>query len=205
MLLSWMLEKVVNDEYGEHGAIDSVCWQKGQPCLLKIDGKTWRADRIKAKNNKVFANLVEDNFLPTLEIGKSVYDTDGKLLGLLQDAEITSTLKLKNIILANVKVVALSKIVANNDIITVRTDKPKKPKQPKQTIATEPVDVLPIVAPKRKSGDFSFLVGKVVDKNIFNFLGELMIREGNVVTREVYLKARAFGKLTELCLHTKDS
>ena len=59
------------------------------------------------------------------------------------------------------------------------------------------------IAPRRKSGDFSFLVGKIVDKNLFNFLGELMIKEGEVVTREVYLRAMYFGKLTELCLHTK--
>lgn len=203
MLLSWMLSKIVTDEERKRGVIDDVCWQKGQPCLLKIDGKTWRADRIKAKADGIFANLVQDEFLPTLKMGKQMYDTDGKLLGLLQDAEITSTLKLKSLTLANGNVIALSKIVANNDIITVRTNKPKKQKQPKRTPATEPTTAQPIVAPKRKSGDFSFLVGKVVDKNIFNFLGELMIREGNVVTREVYLKARAFGKLTELCLHTK--
>ncbi len=204
MLLSWMLEKIVTDGQVECGAIDNVCWQKGHPCLLKINGKTWRTDRIKSKNDSIFANLAEDNFLPTLEIGKQVYDTDGKLIGLLQDVEITSTLKVKTLVLLNRKVIALSKIVANNDIITVRAAKPKKPKRPKQTTATEPVDVLPIVAPKRKSGDFSFLVGKVIDKNIFNFLGELMMHEGDVVTREVYLKARAFGKLTELCLHIKD-
>lgn len=203
MLLSWILSKIVTDEQCERGEIDCVCWQKGQPCMLKIDGKTWRADRVKTKADGIFANLVQDEFLPALEIGKQVYDTDGKLLGLLQDAEITSTFKLKSLTLANGNIVALSKIVANNDIITVRTNKPKKPKQPKQTAMTQSATAQPIVAPKRKSGDFSFLVGKVVDKNIFNFLGELMIREGNVVTREVYLKARAFGKLTELCLHTK--
>lgn len=203
MQLSWMLSKTVIDEHGERGAIDDVCWQKGQPCLLKIDDKTWRAERIKAKGNNIFTNLAEDDFLPTLETNKQVYDTDGKLLGFLQDAEITSTLKLKKLILSNGNVVALSKIVANNDIITVRTNKPKRQKQEKLIEIEELGNDKLVVAPKRKSGDFSFLVGKVVDKNIFNFWGELMIREGNVVTREVYLKARAFGKLTELCLHTK--
>lgn len=201
MLLSWMIKKVVVDEQCQGGAIDGVCWQKGKRCSLKIDGKTWGAECVKTKADGIFANLVQDEFLPTLEIGKQVYDTDGKLLGLLQDAQITSTLKLKNLILANGNVVTLSKIVANNDIVTVRTNKPKMSKR--KTKAKELANDKPIFAPKRKSGDFSFLVGKVVDKNIFNFLGELMIREGNIVTREVYLKARAFGKLTELCLHTK--
>lgn len=203
MLLSWMIKKVVVDEQCQGGAIDGVCWQKGRRCSLKIDGKTWGAECVKVKGNNVFATIAKEDYLPALEIGKQVYDTDGKLLGLLQDAEITSTFKLKSLTLANGNIVALSKIVANNDIITVRTNKPKKPKQPKQTAVTQSATAQPIVAPKRKSGDFSFLVGKVVDKNVFNFLGELMIREGNVVTREVYLKARAFGKLTELCLHTK--
>ncbi len=201
MQLSLLLGKNIYAE-GQHvGAIDGICWQKGQPCLIKSGDETLTAEKVRLKGNVIVQNLQTIPALPALDLGKSVYDTEGRLLGKISDAEITATLKVKSLTLDNGTIVPLSKIIANNDIVTVRINKPKQPKakidaKQRQTPTTA-------IAPKRRSGDFSFLVGKQVDKNIFNFLGELMIREGETVTREVYLKAKSFGKLTELCLHTR--
>ncbi|MBQ3067291.1 MAG: hypothetical protein IJD18_04600 [Clostridia bacterium] len=250
MLLNELLQKDVVFDGQFVGKLDGICGQKGQPCLLLVQDKTFGVDKIKVKNVIIATNLHQvDAPTPMLHLSKKVYDTNGKLLGQIADAELGSTLKLKSLLLSNGTKIALSQIVANNDIVTVRANKPKKkvaPKTPlltmdkntqqnnvaqvdltaqnvdelddnqarRQTrddtsmqIATADVDSKNNfgvnIAPKRKSGDFSFLVGKVVDKNIFNYLGELMIREGDVVTRNVYIKARMFGKLTELCLHTK--
>lgn len=248
MLLSLLLQKDVIFDGQTVGKLSGVCWQKGSPCYLLITDKVFSADKIKAKANLLATNLRQvDLPTPMLPLGKSVYSTDGKLLGQIADIEVGSTLKLKSLVLDNNAKIALSKIVANNDIVTVRTNKPKAkltsttsqdintPLQKAAGTATDltaqqlvvddtsannkganyktttlgQVQLAPQtsttaqLSPKRKSGDFSFLVGKVVDKNIFNFLGELMIREGDIVTRQVYLQARAFGKLTELCLHTK--
>ena len=242
MLLSLLMEKNIIEKNTIAGKVDGICWQKGLPCLLQCSENTFSADKVKLKGDVVCDNLQQATALPNLQLGKLVYDTNGKLLGSVQDVELTVTLKVKSVTLDNDTVVLPSKIVANNDIITVRATKPKRAKkeiaidqqvsQPtmltdvgtaEQISDEEQVDAVAqvnanthkvvvtgtpttppaTIAPKRKSGDFSFLVGKRVDKNICNFWGELMIREGEVVTREVYLKARTFGKLTELCLHTK--
>lgn len=250
MLLNELLQKDVVFDDQIVGKLDGIYWQKGQLCLLLVQDKTFGLDKIKVKDALIATNLHQvDAPTPMLHLDKKVYDTYGKLLGQIADAELGSTLKLKSLLLSNGTKIALSQIVANNDIVTVRANKPKKKVAPKTALLTmdkntqqnnvaqvnlsttevdklgnystdkqtEVASSLPVVtadadgennfginiAPKRKSGDFSFLVGKVVDKNIFNYLGELMIREGDVVTRNVYIKARMFGKLTELCLHTK--
>lgn len=247
MLLSLLMEKNIIEKNAIAGKVNGICWQKGLPCLLQCSENTFSADKVKLKGDVVCDNLQQATPLPNLQLGKLVYDTDGKLLGSVQDVELTVTLKVKSVTLDNDTVVLPSKIVANNDIITVRTTKPKRAKKkiaidqqvaqptmltdvgtaeqigdveqvaaaaqvdantnsadaPKVVVTGTPTTPPATIAPKRKSGDFSFLVGKRVDKNICNFWGELMIREGEVVTREVYLKARTFGKLTELCLHTK--
>ena len=57
--------------------------------------------------------------------------------------------------------------------------------------------------PKRRYGDFSFLIGKTADKNITNFYGEVMIRVGDKVTVAILRQAKLAGKLIELCLHSK--
>lgn len=57
--------------------------------------------------------------------------------------------------------------------------------------------------PKRRYGDFSFLIGKVADKNITNFYGEVMIKVGDKVTSATLRQAKIAGKLIELCLHAK--
>ena len=228
MQLSLILGKNLVGDDVDIGKIDVIAWQKGQRCLLVVGEEFLSADRVKIKENVVGTNLHQVQSLPLLCLGKSVYDTDGKLLGTIADVQLTSTLRLQSLVLENGMVVKSGKIVGNNDIVTVRTNKPKKVQatllQENHTASKmerssgqklqhlEGGNLTPqvataeqsqTIAPRRKSGDFSFLVGKVVDKNIFNFLGELMIKEGEIVTRAVYLRARYFGKLTELCLHTK--
>lgn len=54
---------------------------------------------------------------------------------------------------------------------------------------------------RRKYGDFSFLVGKSVDKTMFNFQGEVMIKQHETITWEVLRQAKIAGKLLELYLH----
>lgn len=54
---------------------------------------------------------------------------------------------------------------------------------------------------RRKYGDFSFLIGKSVDKTMFNFQGEVMIKQHEIITTEVLRQAKIAGKLLELYLH----
>lgn len=54
---------------------------------------------------------------------------------------------------------------------------------------------------RRKYGDFSFLIGKSVDKTVVNFQGEVMIRQHETITRDILRQAKISGKLLELYLH----
>lgn len=54
---------------------------------------------------------------------------------------------------------------------------------------------------RRRYGDFSFLIGKSVDKTIVNFQGEVMIRQHETITRDILRQAKISGKLLELYLH----
>ncbi|MCM1289484.1 MAG: hypothetical protein NC132_02385 [Corallococcus sp.] len=54
---------------------------------------------------------------------------------------------------------------------------------------------------RRKYGDFSFLIGKSVDKTVVNFQGEVMIKQHETITRDVLRQAKISGKLLELYLH----
>ena len=216
MQLSDIVGKNILFDGNAVGVMEGVCWQKGEPCQIVLEGKAFGASKVKGKKELIVEGWITQPSLPKLDVGKVVYNTNGKLLGNITNVEIGKTLKLKSITLTNGQRILTSQIVANNDVVMVKVSKPQraksatnlKPKGNKQI--TENVNqltlseqTLPPLYTRRKSGDFSFLVGKVVDKNIFNFWGELMIRKGDVVTRENYLKARYFGKLTELCLHTK--
>lgn len=55
---------------------------------------------------------------------------------------------------------------------------------------------------RRRYGDFCFLIGRTADKNIVNFQGELMIKCGECITKEILRQAKIFGKLIELYLHS---
>ena len=223
MLLSLLLGKNIVAQNTVVGSVDGICWQKMNCVLLQSDRCVFGATKMKVTDVVALQDLQAKEQLPTLHLGKHVYNTLGLFVGQVQDVELSSTLKLKNLTLTNGTTVPLSQIIANNDIITIKAHLPKKAKRKPallQERATQngtsnqttngQVDVAhqqsiaqTALAPKRKSGDFSFLVGKVVDKNICNFWGELIIKKGEVVTKRCYLKARAFGKLTELCLHIK--
>jgi len=72
--------------------------------------------------------------------------------------------------------------------------------------AAEKEKTMPLVAISDKSirrryGDFSFLIGKSVDKTVVNFQGEVMIRQHETITRDILRQAKISGKLLELYLH----
>ena len=240
MQLSEIVKKSVQHAEQSVGVVEGICWQKGQPCQIAFEGKTFGAGKVKGKKHLIVDLWQEQPSLPKLDVGKLVYNTCGKLLGKIAEVEIGKTLKVKYLTLDDGKQIALSQVVANNDVVMVKVPKQSQRKSAGRlnkrmqttsnntttttsglvgadnttggasiaelksptTVGGQTQNAPPLYA-RRKSGDFSFLVGKIVDKNIFNFWGELMIRKGDIVTRETYLKARYFGKLTELCLHTK--
>lgn len=56
--------------------------------------------------------------------------------------------------------------------------------------------------PQRIISDYHFLLGRKVEQNIFSYNGDLIIRQGEVVTFETVEKAMNYGKLVELAVHS---
>ncbi len=194
------------------GVVDGICWQKGHKCVLKCGEEYFCADALSTKKKRIVGkNLQKTTALATLDSHKQVFDTVGKLLGKLTATIITRTLKLKSITIDNGKEYTLANMVANGDILLVKNNTHGKKKTTNKKTKTTALTTqncmvnteFVAIMPKRKYGNFSFLLGKRVDKNIQNFLGEIIVHKGEIITQKIYLTAKRFGKLTELCLHAE--
>ena len=146
-------------------------------------------------------------------VGKVAYDTTGKYLGKIYEVEFGNTLKPSKITLIDGTEYGRGKIYAVKDVTLIRAKTPMRSKK-HAAVTTATPDNAVEQTPKthsvkarwlqnRKYGDFSFLIGKVTDKNITNFQGEVMVKYGEKVTQDVLRQAKISGKLIELCLHTK--
>ncbi|MCH5157361.1 MAG: hypothetical protein J1G02_05775 [Clostridiales bacterium] len=143
-------------------------------------------------------------------VGKVAYDTTGKYLGKIYEVEFGNTLKPAKITLLDGAQYGRGKIYAVKDVALIRAKTPisKKRNAPTTASAQSVTEHTMKSSTKthwmqnRKYGDFSFLLGKFTDKNITNFQGEVMIKNGEKVTPEVLRQAKISGKLIELCLHT---
>lgn len=133
-------------------------------------------------------------------IGKNVYTSSGKKIGVCNDVEVANNFTAKLICCDETKI-SPKKVLNAGDTIILRGAMPKREVTP-----TSPAVVTENKLPKRHSGDFSFLVGcklsdKILDKN-----GKIMANIGQTVTAELITVAMANGKLMELnkkCLRAK--
>lgn len=201
-----------SDTTADLGKIVDICWDKqsGKCALVTVNG-VYNADKVSDGDvvNVVGAIATDETERP---IGKLVYDTTGKLLGNVVDVEFGNSLKLAKIYLNDDTTYTRGRICAVSDIALIRAKTAVKTKKTVDNIGDTTTKTQRDVAfvkkiickfPLRKYGDFSFLIGKVTDKNITNFQGELMIRCGERVTNNILRQAKVSGKLIELCLHTK--
>ena len=146
-------------------------------------------------------------------VGKVAYDTTGKYLGKIYEVEFGNTLKPSKVTLIDGTEYGRGKIYAVKDVALIKAKTPICKKRAATTTTATRDDTVKPTAKKlnahsrwlqnRKYGDFSFLVGKVTDKNITNFQGEVMVKQGERVTQETLRQAKISGKLIELCLHTR--
>ena len=190
--------------------IADLCWDKqsGKCAIVTVNG-VYGADKMFVGDSvRVVGAVTTDE--TERPIGKLAYDTTGKLLGKVVDVEFGNTLKLAKVYLNDGTTHTRGKICAVSDIALIRANNAVKTKKAVDNTATaktqrdvafvkKPICKLPL----RRYGDFSFLIGKVTDKNITNFQGEVMIRQGERVTNNILRQAKVSGKLIELCLHTK--
>jgi len=204
---------ILNENNDELGLLNDFLFNKESgKCLLSWDNGIYEADKLTQKGNGLILTNPQISLQNGIQvIGKKVYDTSGKCLGVMRDATIGKTLNVNKFICDNGEEFTRGRVYAIGDIIIVknkRTDL-KKNKISKEkitekqiTLQNEAATITAVKYPvKRRYGDFGFLVGKTVDKNITNFYDEVMIHCGETVTADVLKQAKLSGKLIELCLH----
>lgn len=219
--LSQMLDKTVENLEGESlGIIKKIAIDKeSKKCVLITDAGEYLADKTAVDDVVTVCGERKVTLLGApLSIGKAVYDTSAKYLGDLADCQLTQTLKLVSLTLDNGQKYVRSKLYATGDIIIVKPEvplKPRKTQNKKKPFSREREKLLPTYKttqasghlrdrhPQKKYGDFSFLIGKKVDKNITNFQGEIMLKYGEIITADILRQAKISGKLIELCLHVQ--
>ena len=192
------------------GAICGVAWSKqAGNCAIVTDGGSWSAEKIFSVKDAVslLTPIPADGYTE-LTMNKPAYDTTGKYLGKLAEVELGSTLKIGCLHLDEGSVFSRGKIYAVGDVLLIRARTPVKGANKAQKAHKEPLNGSKKLTTarwlqNRRYGDFSFLIGKTVDKTITNFQGELMIKQGERVTNTILRQAKVSGKLIELCLHTK--
>lgn len=198
------------------GEIRGVAWSKQASSLaLVTDEGQFSATKIFSVKDAV--SVVEPQAVESytaLEIDKLAYDTTGKHLGKLADVEFGNTLKLARGTLDDQTPFSRGKIYAVGDVLLIRARTPATASTKKAPAKAQGEQKAAVAAKskkytaaqwlqQRRYGDFSFLIGKIVDKTITNFQGELMIKQGERVTNTILRQAKVSGKLIELCLHTK--
>ena len=192
------------------GHIRGIAWSKiSGNCAIVTDEGLWTAEKIFSVKDAVsVVNPTGGENYTELAQDKTAYDTTGKHLGKLAEVEIGNTLKIGSVHLDDGTVFTRGKLYALGDVLLIRARTPLKPhsKPSKgkngQTAKGKKLTTA-LWLQNRRYGDFSFLIGKTVDKTITNFQGELMIKQGERVTNTILRQAKVSGKLIELCLHTK--
>ena len=192
------------------GMTRGIAWSKqALSCAIITDEGCWSAERIFSVKDAV--SVVEPKLVENydeLTLGKLAYDTTGKYLGKLAEIEFGNTLKIGYAHLDCGTPFTRGKLYALGDVLLIRARTPtktarKKTKTPNEQPPKSKKLTTALWLQNRRYGDFSFLIGKTVDKTITNFQGELMIKQGEKVTSTILRQAKVSGKLIELCLHTK--
>ena len=196
------------------GGISGVAWSKqAGNCAIITDEGRYSAEKIFSVKDAVSVVAPQPiEGYTDLTFGKTAYDTTGKYLGKLADVEIGNTLKIANLHLDDGTAFSRGKLYAVGDVLLIRARTPvsklatnkREKAQGEQTTAQKSKKFTSARwLQNRRYGDFSFLIGKTVDKTITNFQGELMIKQGGKVSKTILRQAKVSGKLIELCLHTK--
>ena len=108
----------------------------------------------------------------------------------------------KKIILINNNSLKLSKFKPKSQILKIKKDYNKKvvilkdtlPKQ--QTISYEINDKI--------TTDSRFLIGRILNKDIISFNGEIIAKVGSIITKDIINKASSYGKLIEIARHSNN-
>jgi len=134
--------------------------------------------------------------------GLSVYGTSGTLTDKIKQVRFDGKFRVKEIEGEHRTYLPKEIISASSDAVIIKDcPLPRKhsanPK-PRKTVAEEGSKV---IMPDTSVADFSFLLGRRVDKTVFDRQHEVIVKTNAVITQETLRKARIHGKLLELALH----
>ncbi|MBE5758289.1 MAG: hypothetical protein E7345_05165 [Clostridiales bacterium] len=151
-------------------------------------------------------------------INISTYNLDGEKVGTSLDVVLNNQ-TIEEIILNNTKVVKNNEIVnigkniilINKNSINLSKFKPKT-KINKQPKTDTPVMILSNTTPSINKDtenytkiitDYRFLIGRILQKDIFAINGEIIAKNGSIITKDIVNKASSYGKLIEVTRYSK--
>ena len=190
-------------------------------CFLETENNSYYAEKLTLEGDAAKAkNAIKTEKYAECKIGLPIYGRDAEFLGEISDVEFSPALKFKSVISTKGEKYTKGRIAALCDALLIRPKRGQKSGQ-KNTAENRQTDkktadgkILAESEQKKEAhtkstkktkryGDFGFLIGKTVDKTITNFQGEIMIKNGDAITKDLLRQAKISGKLVELCLHTK--
>ncbi len=201
-----LMQKKATTPHGE-ATVRAILWNnESRVCAIKTyQNDDERAHRFCISGKKLVAGVEETGREMFLQ--QEVVGTNGNKLGEMQNATFTGKGVLKSITAGGVEY-ARSRISCVGDVILIKQNSPRKTRRRPPNCNKKKADAssghaAQIYGIRKSYGDFSFLVGRKVDKTIVNFQGEVMIKATQKVTKSVLKQAKISGKLIELCLHCK--
>lgn len=201
-----LMQKKANTPQGE-ATVCGILWNNAsRVCAIKTyQNCNESTHRFCIVGKKLIAGVEETG--QEMFLQQEVIGTNGNKLGQMQNAVFTGTGVLKSITAGGVEY-PKSKILCVGDVILIKQKPPQKAnKRPrdcnKQIVAASKNHTSQRCGIRKSYGDFSFLIGRKVDKTIVNFQGEVMIKATQKITKSVLKQAKISGKLIELCLHCK--
>lgn len=170
--------------------------------------------------NKSYLNLLENYELALQSlfnpINYPVYNFTGKQYGKIIDIELDETGNTNNVITSNTTLDYKKCIFSKNKLV-LYNDGPKKLKLGKfkpvmaikktsdNQIVTiqEKQQFLPPLTPQRQITNYTFLIGRMVTKDILSLNNEVIVKNGSLINSFVLDKIKNAGKLKELTTHSK--
>lgn len=151
----------------------------------------------------------------------TTYNTEGKRLGISTDLILDEKFNINSILLNNGETIKCDHllnigkniILIDSNNINISKLKPKqknitrKNTNNKVTILSntntiQPCVSTPIVNTQKIITDFRFLIGRILQKDIFAINGELIAKNGSTITKDMVNKASSYGKLVEVARYS---
>ena len=149
-------------------------------------------------------------------INLNTYNLDGEFLGKTIDATINSKYHIDTIQLSsnnsikNKEIFTISQntLLINNQNISRKKFKPQNNICPQKTPIINKVNILDTSKKSTTENlklitDYRFLLGRTITKNITSNNGEIIIKNGLVITQEVIKKATLYGRLIEIARYSE--